>query len=31
VENVIFDNVTLGGTKMPLNPAETPEIKLNSY
>ena len=31
VENVIFDNVTLGGTKMPLNPSETPEIKLNSY
>jgi polygalacturonase len=31
VERVIFDNVTLGGVKMPLNPTETPETKLNSY
>ena len=31
VEHVIFDNVTFGGTKMPLKPTETPEIKLNSY
>ena len=31
VENVKFENVTLGGTKMPENPKETRETKLNSY
>ncbi|MDR3652542.1 MAG: glycoside hydrolase family 28 protein [Paludibacter sp.] len=31
VENVTFEDVTLGGTKMPVNPAETSEIKLDSY
>jgi len=31
VENVTFENVTLGGVKLPLIPTETTEVKLNSY
>ena len=31
VENVTFENVIFGGMKMPVNPTETSETKLNSY
>jgi len=31
VENVLFENVILGGIKMPANPKETGDIKLKSY
>jgi polygalacturonase len=31
VEHVTFDNVLIGGIKLPVHPTDTPEIKLNSY
>lgn len=31
VENVTFENVVLGGIKLPKNPTQTPGTKLNSY
>ncbi len=31
VENVTFENVSLGGIILPKNPVETKESKLNSY
>lgn len=31
VENVTFENVELGGIKLPKNPTQTPGTKLNSY
>ena len=31
VENVTFENVSLGGITLPKNPVETKESKLNSY
>jgi len=31
VEHVTFDNVSMGGIKLPVHPTETPETKLDSY